>query len=222
METTCLTDPKWRRMDGAVPPDPAAPEMFVEKPTESPRALGWLREHGLTLGGSVLFVGGLLWLLHAGALPVVPPAEAWSGVRAWAVFAYVPLFLLVHALRCGRWALLIPAAAGAAAAGGASPSPSLPQPMACEIRISDTASGWAVEPVALSGLSVAGEYEFTVSKVSKSGTAVSSQSGDFETLPGEPTVLGSAVFDRKGRIAAELTVRWSGGAVSCERHYPGA
>jgi hypothetical protein len=63
METTCLTQQKWRRMDGAVPPDPAAPEMFADKPTESPRSLGWLRDHGLTIGGSLLFVGGLFWLL---------------------------------------------------------------------------------------------------------------------------------------------------------------
>ena len=121
-------------------------------------------------------------------------------------------------------ALLIPAAVGTAfAAGGAGPSPPQFQsaPMSCEIRISDTASGWAVEPVALSASSFTGEYEFTVSKVSKSGTAVSSQSGDFATVPGEPVVLGTAVFDRKGTIAAELTVRWSGGAVSCERRYPG-
>ncbi|HTV19321.1 MAG TPA: lysylphosphatidylglycerol synthase transmembrane domain-containing protein [Polyangiaceae bacterium] len=108
MDTTCLTDPKWRRMDGAVPPDPAAPEMFAEKPTESPRAFGWLREHGLTLGGSVLFVGGLIWLLNAGALPVVPPADAWAGVRGWAIVAYLPIFLVVHVLRCSRWTLLIP------------------------------------------------------------------------------------------------------------------
>jgi uncharacterized membrane protein YbhN (UPF0104 family) len=107
MDTTCLTEPKWRRMDGAVPPDPAAPEMFVDKPTESPPSLGWLREHGLTIGGSVLFVGGLLWLLQAGALPVVPPAEAWARVSGWAL-AYLPLFFLVHLLRCSRWILLIP------------------------------------------------------------------------------------------------------------------
>jgi hypothetical protein len=122
-------------------------------------------------------------------------------------------------------ALLVPAAVGTAlAAGAASPSPPQvkSQPMSCEIRISDTAFGWEVEPVALSGSSFAGEYEFTVSKVSKSGTAVSSQSGDFATVPGEAVVLGTAVFDRKGTIAAELTVRWSGGAVSCERRYPGA
>ena len=119
-------------------------------------------------------------------------------------------------------ALLLPLAAGAALAaaetGGAA---SVPQPMSCEIRISDSPGGWQVEPVAYSAAALAGDYAFTVSKVSKSGTAVSSQSGDFETVPGAPVVLGSAVFDRKGTIAAELTVRWSGGAVSCERRYPG-
>lgn len=125
-------------------------------------------------------------------------------------------------------ALLVPVAIGTAvAASGATPAApqplSQPQspPMTCEIRISDTAFGWEVEPVALSALPLAGEYQFTVSKKSKSGSAVSSQSGDFVTVPGQPTVLGSATFDRKGTIAAELTVRWSGGAVSCERRYPG-
>jgi hypothetical protein len=108
METTVLTDRKWRRMDGAVAPDPAAPEMFEEKGANPPGALGWLRDHALAVGGSVLFVGGLLWLLQAGALPIVPPAEAWAGVRGWTIAAYVALFLGVHLLRCFRWRLLIP------------------------------------------------------------------------------------------------------------------
>jgi hypothetical protein len=122
-------------------------------------------------------------------------------------------------------ALLVPAAVGTAFAAAGATQPALQpqsQPLSCEIRISDTAAGWAVEPVALSAMAFEGAYEFTVSKVSKSGTAVSSQSGDFATIPGEAVVLGTAVFDRKGTIAAELTVRWSGGAVSCERRYPGA
>jgi uncharacterized membrane protein YbhN (UPF0104 family) len=95
-------------MDGAVPPDPAAPEMFVDKPAEASRSLGWLRDHGLTIGGSVLFVGGLIWLLEAGALPVVPHRDAWDAAQGWAVAAYLPLFLAVHVLRCARWTLLIP------------------------------------------------------------------------------------------------------------------
>jgi uncharacterized protein (TIRG00374 family) len=108
MGTTVLTERKWRRMDGAVAPDPAAHEMFEQKATNTPRALRWLRDHALTLGGSVLFIGGLLWLLRAGALPVVPPAEAWAEVRGWTVMGYVGVFLVVHFLRCARWGLLIP------------------------------------------------------------------------------------------------------------------
>jgi hypothetical protein len=116
-------------------------------------------------------------------------------------------------------ALLVPATVGAAFAGAGPPLPEI-APVACEIRISDTAFGWEVEPIALSAWSYAGEYEFTVSKISQGGTAVSSQSGDFETLPGEAVVLGTAVFDRTGSLKAELTVRWSGGVVTCERRFP--
>jgi hypothetical protein len=120
-------------------------------------------------------------------------------------------------------ALFLPLAAGTAIAAGTGPGAApAPLPMACEIRISDSPAGWQVEPVALSAAALPGDYAFTVSKVSKSGTAVSSQSGDFVTIPGAPVVLGTAVFDRKGTIAAELTIRWSGGTVSCERRYPGA
>jgi uncharacterized protein (TIRG00374 family) len=94
-------------MDGSVAPEPAATEMLEEKATETPKSFAWLRENALTLVGSVMFVGGLVWLLKAGALPVVPPREAWQGVRFWAVGAYVALFLVVHAMRGARWNLLI-------------------------------------------------------------------------------------------------------------------
>jgi hypothetical protein len=92
-------------MDGAVAPEPAITEMFEEKAAEPPKS--WLREHALTLLGSLVFIGGLLWLLNAGALPVVPPREAWQGVRGWAVGAYIALFVVVHLLRGSRWNLLI-------------------------------------------------------------------------------------------------------------------
>ncbi|HET7717637.1 MAG TPA: curli-like amyloid fiber formation chaperone CsgH [Bauldia sp.] len=116
--------------------------------------------------------------------------------------------------------VLLLSAAGCSAVADGESETLTSAPMTCEIRISDTALGWEVEPVALSASSFAGEYEFTVSKISKGGTAVSSQSGDFEAVAGEPTVLASAVFDRKGSLRAELTVRWSGGVVTCERRFP--
>ena len=69
----------------------------------------WLRRHALTLGVSLLVTGGLVWLLKAGALPVVPPQEAWSTLRPWTAVAFVLGFLAVHVLRCSRWSLLIKA-----------------------------------------------------------------------------------------------------------------
>ena len=95
-------------MDSAVATRPAALDMLEEEQGEAPPAAkSWLRDNAVVLVGSLLFVGGLVWLLHQGALPVVPPPEAWVSVRAWAIAAYAALFVVLHCLRCTRWALLI-------------------------------------------------------------------------------------------------------------------
>src|SRR5688572_16123057 len=67
----------------------------------------WLRRHALTLSVSLLVTGGLVWLLKAGALPVVPPRQAWSTLRPWTTVAFVLAFLAVHVVRCSRWSLLV-------------------------------------------------------------------------------------------------------------------
>ena len=109
MDTTCLTEDKWEKADESVPPDSAAPEGQLDGKNELKAPASFMREHALTLAGSVLFVGGLLWLLHQGALPVVPPAEAWASVHGWSIAMYVGAFSLVHCLRCIRWGLLVEA-----------------------------------------------------------------------------------------------------------------
>jgi hypothetical protein len=116
-------------------------------------------------------------------------------------------------------AVLLPAVVGSAIAVEGL-APGAPAPVACEIRVSESGGGIRLEPVATATTVLSGEYAFTVSKKSGGGTSVSAQSGDFEAGPGEPASLGVAVFDRDGTIDAELTVRWAGGAVSCERRYP--
>jgi hypothetical protein len=67
----------------------------------------WLREHALSLAASVLVMGAFVWLLEAGALPVVPPADAWAPVKGWTIAGYVALFMILHLVRCTRWCLLI-------------------------------------------------------------------------------------------------------------------
>ncbi|HKO94746.1 MAG TPA: lysylphosphatidylglycerol synthase transmembrane domain-containing protein [Polyangiaceae bacterium] len=70
--------------------------------------MGWIRAHAVLLAASLLVGGGFVWLLEAGALPVVPPSAAWGSVRPWTAVAFTLLFLGVHLLRCTRWALLVP------------------------------------------------------------------------------------------------------------------
>jgi hypothetical protein len=67
----------------------------------------WARRHAGALGGSVVILAGFAWLLHAGALPVVPPASAFQRFRWWAAPAYALMWLAVLLLRSGRWHLLL-------------------------------------------------------------------------------------------------------------------
>jgi uncharacterized membrane protein YbhN (UPF0104 family) len=67
----------------------------------------WLRRHGIVLAVSLLLTAGLLWLLKAGALPVVPPHAAWDALRPWSALAFIAAFLAVHVVRCSRWSLLV-------------------------------------------------------------------------------------------------------------------
>jgi hypothetical protein len=79
-----------------------------EDSIEDLTVLGWIRAHAVLLGASLLVGGGFVWLLKAGALPVVPPSSAWGSVRPWTAVVFTLLFLGVHLLRCTRWSLLVP------------------------------------------------------------------------------------------------------------------
>jgi hypothetical protein len=55
----------------------------------------------------LVFAAGLVWLLHAGALPVVPDAQAFAKTRWWTVAAYGALWVTMLLLRSSRWYLLL-------------------------------------------------------------------------------------------------------------------
>ncbi len=67
------------------------------------------RQHRSAFIGSLVFAGGLAWLLHRGALPVLPAPEAHARMPWWTVLAYAAAFLGVLLVRATRWYFLLAA-----------------------------------------------------------------------------------------------------------------
>jgi uncharacterized protein (TIRG00374 family) len=65
------------------------------------------RRRWAKLALSLLVAGSCVWLLHAGALPVIPPPSAFARVEWWALPAYLVLWSGVHLLRAVRWHWLL-------------------------------------------------------------------------------------------------------------------
>ena len=76
-------------------------------PARDPVEGGWLKRHWGKLCTSLLIAFGFAWLLHEGALPLVPGKQAFDEVRWWTVAGYVLLWTLVHVLRAARWYWLL-------------------------------------------------------------------------------------------------------------------
>ncbi len=55
----------------------------------------------------MVMAAGLVYLLHAGALPVVPDATAFARTRWWTVLAYGVIWVGMLVLRSSRWYLLL-------------------------------------------------------------------------------------------------------------------
>ncbi len=81
---------------GDAPAQPGAP-----KPTS------WLRKHRGKLAISLICGAGFVWVLNAGALPILPSQEAFAGVKWWAFAAYLGLWFVVHWIRAVRWQWLL-------------------------------------------------------------------------------------------------------------------
>lgn len=68
---------------------------------------GLLRRRAPALLASIAIGLGFLWLLRAGALPVIPSAESLARVPAWVPIAYAFVWLAVLLLRAVRWYWLL-------------------------------------------------------------------------------------------------------------------
>ena len=85
----------------------APPSDQPEARMEPLRVKGWLGRHHVKLLASLLIGVAFVWLLHAGALPLLPDREAFCRVRWWTLPLYLTLWSLVHVLRAGRWYWLL-------------------------------------------------------------------------------------------------------------------
>src|SRR5262245_2469549 len=68
---------------------------------------GFWERHGFKLGLSILFGGGLVWLLARGGLPLLPPWSAFARLRPWTIPSYVASLALLHYVRAIRWRHLL-------------------------------------------------------------------------------------------------------------------
>ena len=73
----------------------------------APRPTGWLRKHRGKLAISLICGAGFVWVLNAGALPILPSQEAFAGVKWWAFAVYLGLWFVVHWIRAVRWQWLL-------------------------------------------------------------------------------------------------------------------
>jgi hypothetical protein len=83
-------------------------EDIGETEPEQP-ARSWGRRHGPKIALSLVLAGGLGWLLHAGALPIVPDADARGRVPGWLWPAYVSVIAAMYLVRAARWYWLLAA-----------------------------------------------------------------------------------------------------------------
>jgi len=68
---------------------------------------GFFSKHGGKLITSLVIGAAFAWLMHKGALPLLPPRESFARVSWTMVGVYLALWSLVHFVRAARWHYLL-------------------------------------------------------------------------------------------------------------------
>jgi uncharacterized protein (TIRG00374 family) len=82
-------------------PPPSEGAGDVSAPLANRRRLAW------QLGLGLLIAGFFVWLMRAGAMPLIPHAAAFADMRWWTAGAYFLGWSIVHIIRALRWQLLL-------------------------------------------------------------------------------------------------------------------
>src|SRR5262249_38923134 len=72
-----------------------------------PSRAGFWERHGVKLGLSILFGGGIAWILSRGGLPLLPPRAAFASLKPWTIPVYLASVSLHHYVRAIRWRHLL-------------------------------------------------------------------------------------------------------------------
>jgi glycosyltransferase 2 family protein len=90
-----------------MPPE-STPPGAAHARSETHRAnTSWLRRHATSVGLSLLVAAAFAWVLHAGALPVVPDVESLSRVEPSALVVHALIYLSALYVRAHRWHWLL-------------------------------------------------------------------------------------------------------------------
>lgn len=99
--------PQGAASDASDPALTLAPGVAENATTAAERGESARRRLAWRLGVSLAIAAFFVWMLHAGALPLVPERAAFAAVRWWTFGLYILGWSAVHVLRAARWKLLL-------------------------------------------------------------------------------------------------------------------
>lgn len=92
----------------------------------------------------------------------------------------------------------------------------------CEIQVKERAGGVTLEGIAFAKTAINGSYQLLVTKSGGGGSSNINQGGEFKTLPGRNTSLGTVMLGGDGgTYAAKLKVMWDGRSTECSEKVRG-
>jgi glycosyltransferase 2 family protein len=91
----------------AEPEPPAEPELPADEAIQPVEAVASGRRLAWQLGVGVSIAAFFVWVMRAGAMPLIPHGEAFAAMRWWTAGVYFAGWSLVHVVRAARWQLLL-------------------------------------------------------------------------------------------------------------------
>src|SRR6266542_3992846 len=81
--------------------------MSLEAAAPPKQAHGFWQKHGIKLGVSVVIAVAFAWTLQRGGLPLLPPRDAFRGVKIVNCIECIALIAVLHTFRATRWRHLL-------------------------------------------------------------------------------------------------------------------